>query len=157
MWPNPADELYREIILDHYHKPRNRGSLKQPSLHAEADNVFCGDEVKLDVAIEDGRIAAARFVGRGCAISQASASMLTLAITGLSLDEAEALFESFKGLMYGSDDHSEAESLGDLEALRGVRKFPARVKCATLAWNAVQKALEQYRKAEGSGRLMGGS
>jgi len=145
MWPNPADDLYGKIILDHYHKPRNRGSLKQPSISAEADNVFCGDEVKLDVAIQDGRIADVRFLGRGCSISQASTSMLTQAIMGLSLEEVEALFQSFKGMMYGSEE-ADVGGLGDLEALRGVRRFPARVKCATLAWNALQQALEQYRK-----------
>jgi len=145
MWPNPADDLYGKIILDHYHKPRNRGSLKQPSVTAEAENVFCGDDVKLDVAIQDGRIADARFMGRGCSISQASASMLTEAIMGLSLDEAEALFQSFKSMMHGSEQQG-VGGLGDLEALRGVRRFPARVKCATLAWNALQEALEQYRK-----------
>ena len=147
MWPNPADELYRDTILDHYHKPRNRGSLKEPSLSVEVDNVFCGDEIKLDVAIEGGRITAVCFLGRGCSISQASASMLTEAITGRSLEEVEALFESFKGMMYGSDQVG-AKSLGDLEALRGVRKFPARVKCATLAWNVLQESLDQYRKAK---------
>ena len=147
MWPNPADDLYGKIILDHYHKPRNRGSLKQPSISAEADNVFCGDEVKLDVAIQDGRIADVRFLGRGCSISQASTSMLTQAIMGLSLDEVEALFQAFKGMMHGSEQ-AEVGSLGDLGALRGVRRFPARVKCATLAWNALQEALEQYRKAK---------
>jgi nitrogen fixation NifU-like protein len=141
------DELYREIILDHYRNPRNRGSLEEPSLSGEGDNPLCGDEVKLEVAIQGDHIAAVRFLGRGCSISQASASMLTQAITGLSLDEAEALFESFKGMMYGSDQ-VDAESLGDLEALQGVRKFPVRVKCATLAWNVLQEALEQYRKAK---------
>ena len=140
------DELYREIILDHYRNPRNRGSLEEPSLSGEGDNPLCGDEVKLDVAIQGGQIAAVRFLGRGCSISQASASMLTQAIMGLSLEEAEALFESFKGMMYGSDQ-VDPESLGDLEALQGVRKFPVRVKCATLAWNALQQALERYRKA----------
>ena len=146
MWPNPADDLYGKIILDHYHKPRNRGSLKQPSISAEADNVFCGDEVKLDVAIQDSRISDVRFLGRGCSISQASASMLTQAIIGLNLEEVEALLRSFKSMMYGSEQ-TDVGSLGDLEALRGVRRFPARVKCATLAWNALQEALEQYRKA----------
>jgi nitrogen fixation NifU-like protein len=146
MWPNPADDLYGKIILDHYHKPRNRGSLKQPSISAEADNVFCGDEVKLDVAIQDSRISDVRFLGRGCSISQASASMLTQAIIGLNLEEVEALLQSFKSMMYGSEQ-TDVGSLGDLEALRGVRRFPARVKCATLAWNALQEALEQYRKA----------
>jgi len=146
MWPNPADELYRDIVLDHYHKPRNRGSLKQPSVSGEADNVFCGDEVKLDLAIQGGRIADVRFLGRGCSISQASASMLTQAIMGLSLEEAEALLQSFKGMMNGSDQ-VDARKLGDLHALQGVRKFPARVKCAALAWNVLQDALEKYRKA----------
>jgi nitrogen fixation NifU-like protein len=141
------DELYREIILDHYRNPRNRGSLEDPSLSGEGDNPLCGDEVKLDVAIEGDRVTGVRFLGRGCSISQASASMLTQAIKGLSLEEVEALFGSFKGMMYGSDQ-VDAESLGDLEALQGVRKFPVRVKCATLAWNVLQEALDHYRKAK---------
>ena len=141
------DELYREIILDHYRNPRNRGSLEEPSLSGEGDNPLCGDEVKLELAIQGDQIAAVRFLGRGCSISQASASMLTQAIMGLSLEEVEALFESFKGMMYGSDQ-VDPESLGDLEALQGVRKFPVRVKCATLAWNVLQEALEQYGKAK---------
>jgi nitrogen fixation NifU-like protein len=141
------DELYREIILDHYRNPRNRGSLEEPSISGEGDNPLCGDEVKLDLTIQGDRIAAVRFLGRGCSISQASSSMLTQAIIGLSLDEVESLFETFKGMMYSSDQ-VDAESLGDLEALQGVRKFPVRVKCATLAWNVLQEALEQYRKAK---------
>src|SRR4030066_1214291 len=96
------DELYREIILDHYRNPRTRGSLGEPSLSGEGDNPLCGDEVKLDVAIQGGQIAGVRFLGRGCSISQASASMLTQAVMGLSLEEVAALFESFKGMMYGS-------------------------------------------------------
>jgi nitrogen fixation NifU-like protein len=147
MWPNPTDELYREIVLDHYHKPRNRGSLKRPSVSGEADNVFCGDEVKLDLAIQDDRIVDVRFQGRGCSISVASASMLTQAVMGLSLEEVEALLESFKAMMNGSDRVG-AKKLGDLEALQGVRKFPARVKCATLAWGVLPEALERYRKAK---------
>ena len=146
MWPNPVDDLYGEIVLDHYHKPRNRGSLKEPSVSAEVANVFCGDEIKLDLALQGDRVTAVRFLGQGCSISQASASMLTQAIMGLSLEEVEALFESFKGMMYGSDQ-VDPESLGDPEALQGVRKFPVRVKCATLAWNVLQEALEQYGKA----------
>jgi nitrogen fixation NifU-like protein len=145
MWPKPVDELYGEIVLGHYHKPRNRGSLKNPSVSAEMANVFCGDEVKLDVAIHDGQIAGVRFLGQGCSISQASASMLTEAIMGLSLEAVEVLLETFKGMMNGSVQ-VEAKTLGDLEALQGVRRFPARVKCATLAWNALQIALERYRK-----------
>lgn len=141
------DELYREIILDHYRNPRNRGSLDDPSTSGEGDNPLCGDEVKLDVAIQGDQVAAVRFLGRGCSISQASASMLTQAIMGLSLQEVEALFESFKGMMYGSDQ-VDPESLGDLEALQGVRKFPVRVKCATLAWNVLEEALERHRKGK---------
>ena len=146
MWKNPVDDLYGEIVLDHYHKPRNRGSLRNPSVSAEMANVFCGDEVKLELAIEGDRITAVRFLGQGCTISQASASMLTEAITGLSLERVGALAETFKGMMNGSDQ-VDTKSLGDLEALQGVRRFPARVKCATLAWTALETALERYRKA----------
>jgi len=135
------------MVLDHYHKPRNRGSLKNPSVSAEMANVFCGDEVKLELAIQDDRVTAVRFLGQGCSISQASASMLTEAITGLSLGAVEAFLESFTGMMNGSDQ-VDSKRLGDLEALQGVRRFPARVKCATLAWTALQQALERYRKAE---------
>ncbi len=145
MWKNPVDDLYGEIVLGHYHKPRNRGSLKEPSVSAEMANVFCGDEVKLELAIEGDRITAVRFLGQGCSISLASASMLTEAITGLSLEGAEALAETFMGMMNGSGQ-VDAKSLGDLAALQGVRRFPARVRCATLAWNALQQALEQHRK-----------
>jgi nitrogen fixation NifU-like protein len=147
MWPNPVDDLYGEIVLDHYHKPRNRGSLNKPSVSAEVANVFCGDDVKLDLAIEGDRVTAVRFLGQGCSISQASASMMTQAITGLGLDEVDALLETFKGMMNGSGQ-VDTKRLGDLEALQGVRRFPARVKCATLAWKALQQALEQYRKGK---------
>lgn len=142
------DELYREIILDHYRSPRNRGSLAQPTVTGEGDNPLCGDEVELGLEIRDGQIVDVRFQGTGCSISQASASMMTAAIKGLSLEEAEALFEAFKGVMYGADE-VDAEALGDLEALQGVRKFPVRVKCATLAWNTLEEALEAYRKGQG--------
>jgi len=147
MWPNPVDELYGDIVLGHYHKPHNRGSLKEPSVSAEVANVFCGDEVKLDVAIEDGRVTAVRFLGRGCSISQASASMLTEAVMGLSLGQVEALLQTFRSMMNGSAQ-VDAKSLGDLAALQGVRRFPARVKCAVLAWDALQKALELHDKAQ---------
>ncbi len=141
------DELYREIILDHYRSPRNRGSLDQPSATSEGDNPLCGDEVRIDLDIRGGRIFDVRFAGRGCSISQASASMMTEAIKGLSLVEVESLFEMFKGMMYGADE-VDVEALGDLEALQGVRKFPVRVKCATLAWNTLQEALEEFRKGQ---------
>jgi len=147
MWRNPVDDLYGEIVLNHYHKPRNRGSLKNPTVSAEMANVFCGDEVKLELVIEDDRISAVRFQGQGCSISQASASMMTEAITGLSLQAVEGVFESFKGMMDGSSQ-VDAKKMGDLEALQGVRRFPARVKCAKLAWMALETALERYRKTK---------
>jgi nitrogen fixation NifU-like protein len=138
------DELYREIILDHYRNPRNQGSLDQPSATSEGDNPLCGDEVRVDLDIRDGRVFDVRFLAKGCSISQASASMMTEAIKGRSLEEVESLFETFKGMMYGADE-VDVEALGDLEALQGVRKFPVRVKCATLAWNTLRKALEEFR------------
>ncbi len=142
------DELYREIILDHYRSPRNRGSLDQPSASSEGDNPLCGDEVRVDLDIRHGRISDVRFEGKGCSISQASASMMSEAIKGLSLEEVDSLFEMFKGMMYGTDQ-VDVEALGDLEALQGVRKFPVRVKCATLAWNTLQEALEEFSKGQG--------
>jgi len=132
------DELYREIILDHYRSPRNRGS----------DTPLCGDEVRVDLDIRDGRVSDVRFEAKGCSISQASASMMTEAVKGLSLEEVDSLFETFKGMMYGSDE-VDVEALGDLEALQGVRKFPVRVKCATLPWNTLQEALEEFSKGRG--------
>jgi nitrogen fixation NifU-like protein len=142
------DELYREIILDHYRSPRNRGSLDDPTASSEGDNPLCGDEIKVELHIREGQITDVRFIGRGCSISQASASMMTEAIKGLSLEEVDSLFEMFKAMMYSSDE-VDAEALGDLEALQGVRKFPVRVKCATLAWNTLEEALESLRKGGG--------
>jgi len=142
------DELYREIILDHYRSPRNRGSLDQPSATSEGDNPLCGDEVRIDLAIRDGRVSDVRFEAKGCSISQASASMMTEAIKGRSLEEVESLFEMFKGMMYSADE-VDVEALGDLEALQGVRKFPVRVKCATMAWNTLEEALEEFSKGQG--------
>ncbi len=142
------DDLYREIILDHYRSPRNRGSLDKPTASSEGDNPLCGDEVKVDIEIRDGRITDVRFEGRGCSISQASASMMTDAVKGLSLEDADSLFAMFKAMMYSSDE-VDPEALGDLEALQGVRKFPVRVKCATLGWNTLQEALERLSKEGG--------
>jgi nitrogen fixation NifU-like protein len=147
MWKNPVDDLYGEIVLNHYHKPRNRGSLKNPSASAEVANVFCGDEVKLQLAIAGDRITEVRFLGQGCTICLASASMLTVAVTGLSLKAVELLAVTFKGMMDGSEQVDE-ENLGDLEALQGVRRFPARVKCAKLPWAALEAALERYQNAK---------
>ena len=142
------EDLYREVILDHYRSPRNQGSLDKPTASSEGDNPLCGDEVKVDLEIRDGRITDVRFQGHGCSISQASTSMMTEAVKGLSLEEVEALFDKFKAMMYSTDE-VDAEALGDLEALQGVRKFPVRVKCATLPWNTLQEALERLSKEGG--------
>lgn len=136
------DDLYREIILDHYRNPRHRGSLSQTTASHEGFNPLCGDEVTIDVLVRDGRVEDVAYRGSGCSISQSSASMMTEAIRGKSVREAERLIEDFTGMMRGSDE-IDPESLGDLEALSGVRKFPVRVKCATLAWHTLQEALRE--------------
>ena len=137
------DELYREIILDHYRNPRNRGTLPAPTIRREGFNPLCGDEIQLDLIIDDNGIQEVRVQGRGCSISQSSASMMTDAIKGKTLAEAETLFHRFQDMMRGSDEVN-PEDLGDLEALHGVRKFPVRIKCATLAWHTLDEAISDY-------------
>lgn len=135
------DELYREVILDHYRNPRHRGSLPAPTVSREGYNPLCGDEITLELAVDGDLIENVAVRGGGCSISQASASMMAEAIVGKRLQDVEALFEDFTAIMKGSDE-VDPESLGDLEALVGVRKFPVRVKCATLAWHTLHEALE---------------
>ncbi len=139
------DDLYREIILDHYHHPRHRGSLAAPTASHEGLNPLCGDEVTIEVVARDGRISEVAYHGGGCSISQASASMMTDAIEGKSLSEVRELSDAFLSMMRGSDEVDPA-ALGDLEALSGVRKFPVRVKCATLAWHTLEEALRGLRQ-----------
>lgn len=154
------EDLYREIILDHYRNPRNRGELPTPPAHAETGfNPLCGDEITLYVQIEDGKLADVKLTGQGCSISQSSASMMSTAVKGRSVDEARAVIRRFKAMMsihesrldgadgdgtdVGPADGSDDEvKLGDLEALQGVVKFPVRIKCATLAWNTLTQALD---------------
>ena len=141
--PEPMlDDLYRELILDHYRHPRNRGHLERKTAGAEGYNPVCGDEIAVDVELDGGRITNVGFVGRGCSISQASGSMMTDAVKGLTKDEAIRLAETFKRLMTNPEDAVPAE-LGDLEAFQGVAKFPVRVKCATLAWHVLEEGLEK--------------
>ncbi|MCL1598387.1 MAG: SUF system NifU family Fe-S cluster assembly protein [Actinomycetia bacterium] len=143
------DELYREVILDHYRNPRKRGSLKGPHLHAEGNNPSCGDEFAIDVAIDGGVITDAAMQGQGCSISQASGSMMMDAIVGKSIDEARDITHKFKVMMTIEDGESPVDPdrpgsvLGDLEALQGVRKFPVRIKCADLAWTTLTEALDR--------------
>jgi len=143
-YPEPQlDDLYRELILDHYRHPRNKGDLENANRHVEGYNPLCGDEVELDLIVDaDGVIEDVAFKGRGCSISQASSSMMTDAVKGQTKGEAMALLDAFKKMMMEPETEP-AEDLGDLEAFQGVAKFPVRVKCATLAWNVLQEGLER--------------
>lgn len=141
------DELYREIILDHYRSPRYRGALASPTITREGQNPLCGDEITLDLRVEDGAVREVAYRGVGCSISQSSASMMTEAILGKRLEEVRTLLGDFLAMMQGSDE-VDPESLGDLEALTGVRKFPVRVKCATLAWHVLETALRELERGE---------
>ena len=143
------DELYRQVILDHYRNPRRRGSLSGPHVHAEGLNPSCGDEFSLDLQIEDGVITDAAIQGQGCSISQASGSMMTDVIVGKTISEAREATTTFK-LMMGieeGDDPLDPQRpgaiLGDLEALQGVKKFPVRIKCADLPWTTLIEALDR--------------
>ncbi len=139
--PEPQfDELYRELILQHYRRPRNRGRLPTASLRAEGANPVCGDEVAIELEMNDGRIARAAFDGQGCSISQASASMLTEAVAGKSVAEARRLANAFERMLVHGEPPT--PELGDLEAFQGVAKFPVRVKCALLSWKVLERALE---------------
>ncbi len=135
-------DLYQQVILDHYRSPRNFGALDPASASAEGYNPICGDQVKVYLRIVDGRVDGVSFEGVGCAISTASASLMTEALCGLERAQAEALLRSFLGLMTGADDADGAVDLGKLEVLSGVRDYPVRIKCATLAWHAFRAALD---------------
>jgi nitrogen fixation NifU-like protein len=142
--PEPElDELYRELILDHYRNPRNRVPLESPAVVAEGYNPLCGDEVELRLNIEGNVISDVSFTGRGCSISQASGSMMTEAIKGKTIAQARALAALFTRMMTDPEFVPE-EDVGDLEALQGVAKYPVRVKCATLAWHALQDGLDRH-------------
>ncbi len=134
-------ELYQATILDHYKKPRNFGSLPQASAHVEGHNPLCGDRVTLHVLFEGDVVRDVRFEGSGCAISTASASMMTEAVKGKSRAEAERLFERFRDLITGPGESDDTGELGKLAVFTGVREYPTRIKCATLVWHALHSAL----------------
>ncbi len=134
--------LYQELILDHYKRPRNRGELEGANAEAHLNNPTCGDQIRLQLLVEEGRIADAKFLGDGCSISQSSASMMTQLLKGKTVEEAQALAERFTRMMHGDADAARDKSLGDLRALAGVSRFPVRVKCALLGWNALTEALK---------------
>jgi nitrogen fixation NifU-like protein len=151
-YPEPElDDLYRELILDHYRHPRHKGALDEATSKAEGYNPLCGDEIAVDLVVEDGVIKDVAFRGRGCSISQASGSMMTDAVVGTTREEALKLLNAFKQMMMAPEEEPE-EDLGDLEAFQGVAKFPVRVKCATLAWHVLQEGLEQSNGHDNSAR-----
>ena len=165
------DQLYKEIILDHYRNPRNQGELPPPATKTEGFNPLCGDEIEVYVLVEDGQVVDISIGGQGCSISQASASMMSAAVKGKSVDEALALSDKFKAMMSipdaGDSDTNDVDvadakasaspadlgavaggaegpdrEMGELSALQGVKKFPVRIKCATLSWNTLLEAIE---------------
>ena len=135
--------LFQEVILDHYKRPRNRGALESPSANVHMNNPTCGDEVHLHLARTGDHIDEIRFLGDGCSISQASISMMTQLVKGKSAAEARALAQRFTEMMHADADAAKDKALGEARALAGVAKFPVRVKCALLGWNALQEALDQ--------------
>ncbi|MBI3324923.1 MAG: SUF system NifU family Fe-S cluster assembly protein [Candidatus Omnitrophica bacterium] len=137
------DELYREVILDHFKSPRNIGELPKADIRAEGTNPLCGDEIAFTLTLQDGRVDQVRFKGKGCAISQATSSMLSERLQGMTLAEVGSLIEAMKRLMQGREPGEDVD-LGDLESLSGVRKFPVRIKCAALSWNVLEQGLAQY-------------
>ena len=143
------ENFYREQILDHYKSPRNRGELDPKDATADGTNPLCGDEITVFVHEEGDTIAQVAFMGAGCSISQSSASMMTEAVAGKQVDEAKALAAEFRGMMAGEVDPDE-DGFGDLVALKGVVKYPIRIKCAVLAWDVLQEALDGAGSASGS-------
>ena len=139
------DDLYQELILDHYKKRRNRGTLDAPSVAVDHNNPLCGDQVHLEVLIDGDRLADLAYTGDGCSISQASASMMSEVVIGGSTDNALALIEHFRQVMHGTEQPDE-DRLGDAVALGGVAKFPARVKCALLSWMALKDAIDTHEE-----------
>jgi nitrogen fixation NifU-like protein len=146
------EDLYREIILDHYRSPRNRGELATPPAHkVEGFNPLCGDEVTVYLEVDDGILKDIKMTGHGCSISQSSSSLMSNAVKGKSLDDVRATIETFKELMMAHEtqlndeerDDANLRTLGELAALAGVVKFPVRIKCATLAWNTLQQGLQE--------------
>lgn len=133
------DSLYQEIILDHYRQPRNKCSMAD-GIHVKHDNPLCGDEIALCLQMDDNKVRRVCFTGHGCSISQASSSMMTEAVAGLTADEALQRIEQIREMMHGT---SPADDLGDIMALEGVANFPVRVKCALLPWMALKDALSQ--------------
>ena len=134
--------LYQQLILEHYRNPRNKAELEEKTVEIHMANPVCGDEIRLQLRIEDDHIVEAKFVGQGCSISQAAVSMMTTLLKGRALDDAEGLAKRFTEMMHGDEEAAKDKALGDLRALQGVSKFPVRIKCALLGFDALQEALK---------------
>ena len=142
------NSLYQQLILEHYRNPRNKSELDEKTVEVHLANPVCGDEIRLQLRIEDEQIAQAKFVGQGCSISQASVSMMTSLLEGRSLGDADALAKRFTEMMHGDPEAAKDKALGDLRALQGVSKFPVRIKCALLGFEALQEALKKNLAGE---------
>ena len=144
------DELYKELILEHYRSPRNRHSVAEPKVVGEGFNPLCGDEIAVEAHFDGDVLSDIGFAGRGCSLSQASGSMMTEAVKGKTAQEAKALIDEFTRMMT-NPGMEPSDGLGDLEAFASVAKYPVRVKCATLAWHALLDLLNRHDEAQGKG------
>lgn len=136
------EDIYKDTIMDHYARPRNRGVCDHPVIVHHMHNPTCGDDIEVQAEVEDGRIRDVRFSGRGCSISQASASMMTVAMKGKTLGEAKQTVQRFLAMIKG--EPGSYKELGEVQALQGVARLPARIKCATLAWHALETGIGQH-------------
>ncbi|HJB79034.1 MAG TPA: SUF system NifU family Fe-S cluster assembly protein [Candidatus Nosocomiicoccus stercorigallinarum] len=136
------EQLYRSVIMDHYKHPRNKGELDNGTITIDMNNPTCGDEIRLMLDVKDNIIDDVRFEGHGCSISMASASMMTEAVKGQTVDRALEMGNEFSKMMLG-EDYTITDDMGDIEALSGVSQFPARIKCATLSWKAFEKGFKE--------------
>jgi nitrogen fixation protein NifU and related proteins len=143
------DEIYKEVILDHYKNPRNKREMPDAELTCSKNNPLCGDEITVYVHAEDGKVLDVSFIGQGCSISQSSASMMTESVNGKTVEEVEELSTSVRGMLSGEIEPDE-DAFGELVALKGVVKYPIRVKCAVLAWDVLQEALAGEGAAAGT-------
>ncbi|TFJ91744.1 Fe-S cluster assembly sulfur transfer protein SufU [Lentibacillus salicampi] len=140
---NNLDTLYRQVIMDHYKNPRNKGTVDGDALTVDMNNPTCGDRIQLQLQVEDGVVQDAKFNGEGCSISMSSASMMTQAIKGKKLDDALNMSKAFSNMMLGEDVDTEKLDMEEVASLQGVSQFPARIKCATLAWKAMEKGVQE--------------
>jgi nitrogen fixation protein NifU and related proteins len=145
----PLQSLYQQVILEHYRKPRNRGEMEDADAEVNLNNPTCGDEITLQLRLREGVVSDVKFRGQGCSISQASASMMTQQVIGKPLVEARAIAARFTEMMHGSEDAAKDRALGDLRALAGVAKFPVRVRCALLGWDALDQAGRMAEEGDG--------